>query len=198
MNTKILAVGLVCLSAVAMGQSNAEKDKPKQTSPSKPVISQSGDPHEMAAPGDAAPGQATEKRMHKPITVTAEVEAHSSTSSKEVTKKEAADDWQSPAAKSADPHRVAPSMMSDGKAASASAVQPVKNTSSDSASVSGPRDMSTGQASGRERPRPIGSSGQDGVSTSREASSGMATGKKSATNPATGAQSVQPNSAPKK
>jgi len=40
------------------------------------------------------------------------------------------------------------------------------------------RDMSTGQASGRERPRRL-IVGQDTGSTSREASTGMATGKKS-------------------
>ena len=180
MNNKILVVGLACLSAVAMAQSDANKEKPKATD--KPVTTVSGDPHEVVAPRDAATGQASGKRMHKPITVTAEVGAQDTAASKEVSKKTAADDWQTPAAKSTDPHRVAPSMMSDGKAAApASPAKPtLQPTSASSSDVKSPRDAATGQASGREKPRPIGSSGQDGVSTAREASSGMATGKRSA------------------
>ncbi len=62
MSKKILMVGaLACLSAVAVAQSDkSSKDK-------APAQSQT------AAPQDAASAEATAKRMHKPITVTAEV-----------------------------------------------------------------------------------------------------------------------------
>lgn len=191
MNNKILVVGLACLSAVAMGQSDANKEKAKATD--KPATTVSGDPHEVVAPRDAATGQASGKRMHKPITVTAEVGVEAPTASKEVSKKSASDDWQAPAAKTSQPKitenqkRVAAGDVNgDGKADAATPKNPgqptLQNTAATSAAseVKSPRDVASGQASGRRAPQPIGSSGQDGVNTAREASSGMATGRKTA------------------
>jgi hypothetical protein len=138
MSNKILMVGaLACLSAVAVAQS----DKSKEKAPSQ---------EQATAPRDAASGQASGKRMHKPITVTAEVGKEASTGSG----KSANDDWQAPAAKSSQPKpaenqpRVAAGDVNgDGKA------DAPKNpgTSSD---VKSPRDMATGQASGKRQQEP--------------------------------------------
>jgi hypothetical protein len=172
MNTRFLAVGLACLSAVAMGQSDgnsgANKEKPKATD--KPVTTVSGDPHEVVAPRDLASGQASGKRMHKPVTVTAEVGLQAPTTSKEVSKTSAADDWEAPAAKSSKP-------------------------SVRTASATGVQDPTPAQATDKAHSRPIGSSGQDGVSAAREASSGMATGKKAADK---SSDKANPADAPKK
>ena len=86
MSNKILMVGaLACLSAVAVAQADQSKDKaPAQD--------------QVAAPRDTASGQASAKRMHKPISVTAEVGVQDAAASKP-TGKTAMDDWQAPAAK---------------------------------------------------------------------------------------------------
>ena len=87
MTNKILIVGFACLSLAAVAQSNSDADKKKQD----PA------PNAVTSPRDSASGQATGKRMHKPMTVTAEVEAHQPSSSKieetnQPSKKTAVDD----------------------------------------------------------------------------------------------------------
>ena len=59
MKNKILIVGFACLSLAAVAQSNGDKKQDPTPAPA-------------ASPRDAATGQASGKRMHKPLTVTAE------------------------------------------------------------------------------------------------------------------------------
>ena len=104
--------------------------------------------------------------MHKPITVTAEVGREASTG--KATGKTASDDWQAPAAKSIDPKttpgqsRVAAGDVNgDGKAdVTAPKTQgqaTLQNTAATSTSsdVKSPRDIATGQASGKRQHDPI-------------------------------------------
>jgi len=144
MSNKILIVGaLACLSAVAVAQSEQGKEK-------APV-------QDQAASQDAASGQTTGKRMHKPMTVTAEVGKDAATG--KATGKSAVDDWQTPAAKSSQPKvtenqpRVATGDVNgDGKADAAPASQPSLQTTSAhpaASDVKSPRDISTGQSSGK-------------------------------------------------
>jgi len=142
MSNKILLVGaLACLSAVAVAQSDQSKEKaPAQ--------------EQAAAPRDAASGQASGKRMHKPITVTTELGREASTG--KASGKMASDDWQTPAAKTSQPKitenktRVAAGDVNgDGKADVAAPKNP--GTSSD---VKSPRDLASGQASGKRQQEP--------------------------------------------
>jgi hypothetical protein len=148
MSNKILIVGaLACLSAVAVAQSDQSKEKaPAQD--------------QVAIPRDAASGQASGQRMHKPVTVTAEDSAREAATGK-ATGKTANDDWQASAAKSSQPKttqgqsRVAAGDVNgDGKADVAAPKNPGQATSqntaasSTSSDVKSPRDISTGQASG--------------------------------------------------
>ena len=64
MNKKILLVGLACLSAVAVAQSDGSQQK--SAAPSSPQVT---------SPRDMATGQASGKRMHKPLTVTSDDQA---------------------------------------------------------------------------------------------------------------------------
>ena len=155
---KILIVGaLAGLSAVAMAQS-AQSDKSKEPSAASAQATSSQ---------DAASGQTAEKRMHKPITVTAEVGREASTG-KATGKTSAHDDWQAPSAKIAEPKaaepktsepkttpnqvRVAPADVNgDGKADAVKPGQPtLHNTAATSSDVKSPRDISTGQSSGKQ------------------------------------------------
>jgi hypothetical protein len=142
MSNKILMVGaLACLSAVAVAQADQSKEK-------APVQQQ------VTAPRDAQSGQASGKRMHKPVTVTAEVGAQDAAASKP-TGKSAVDDWQTPAAKTSQPKitennksRVAAGDVNgDGKADVAA-----PSTSSD---VKSPRDVATGQSTGKRQHEPV-------------------------------------------
>ena len=143
MNNKILIVGaLACLSAVAAAQSDQSKEK-AQTQ------------EQVTAPRDAQSGQASGKRMHKPITVTAEVGAQAAEPNKPTTKS-AMDDWQAPAAKTSQQPKIVENNKSavaagdvngDGKAAVAA---PASNSA-----VKGPRDMATGQSSGKRQHEPV-------------------------------------------
>jgi len=154
MSNRILIVGaLACLSAVAVAQSDQTKDKaPAQD--------------QAATSRDAASGQASGKRMHKPVTVTAEVGRKASTG--KATGKSASDDWQAPVAKSIDPKstqgqpRVAAGDVNgDGKADVAAPKAPGKptlqNTAASSAGsdVKSPRDIATGQMSGKRQHEPV-------------------------------------------
>ncbi len=120
MKTSILVVGLACLSAVAVAQSDGSQQK---------SAAPSSNSHEVSSPRDMATGQATGKRMHKPLTVTTQDEtalreSPSKASLGKTTVRVAAGD-----------------VNGDGKA-DVAATAPSSNTKS-------PRDMSTGQASGK-------------------------------------------------
>jgi hypothetical protein len=141
MNNKILVVGFACLSLFAAAQSSPDGSKQK-SSDSTPV----------ASPRDAASGQASGKRMHKPLTIQKvadeDVAARGVAPDKAVGKKMAADNWQAPVARSSQPQnaqagvRVAKGDVNgDGKADVAA--------TPNSASTVKPRDASTGQASGK-------------------------------------------------
>jgi hypothetical protein len=120
MKRKILFVGLACLSAVAVAQSDGSQQK----SASPAASSQ-----QVTSPRDVATGQASGKRMHKPITVTAQDEAAV---------------------------RESPSKASLGKTSVRVAAGDVNGdgrpdvaASSASSNVKSPRDVATGQASGK-------------------------------------------------
>jgi hypothetical protein len=148
MSNKILMVGaLACLSAVAVAQSDQSKEKaPAQ--------------EQVTAPRDAQSGQASGKRMHKPMTVTAEVGAQDATN--KPTGKSATDDWQAPTAKTSQPKitennksRVAAGDVNgDGKADVAAPKAAAQNTAASSSVVKSQRDMATGQTSGKRQHEP--------------------------------------------
>jgi hypothetical protein len=153
MSNKFLMVGaLACLSAVAVAQADQRKEKaPAQD--------------QAAASQDAASGQTSGKRMHKPITMTAETGKEASTG--KVTGKTAADDWQAPAAKStlpktqAQPRVATGDVNGDGKADASAPKSPdratLQNTAASSTSSDGksPRDLATGQSSGKRQHEPV-------------------------------------------
>jgi hypothetical protein len=159
MTNKILIVGFACLSLAAVAQSNDDKKQAPSST-------------EVASPRDAASGQASGKRMHKPITVTAE--AGLDGASKEAgkpTNKSAADDWQaqSKSAPKGTPtvKRVAAGDVNGDGRADAAATSSGKPASGQAASgqpsgqnanVKSPRDMATGQASGKRAQAPAASS----------------------------------------
>ena len=62
MKKTILAVGIACATMVSLAQSNARQDSSTQNT-------------SVVSPRDAATGQASGKRMHKPITVTNSMDA---------------------------------------------------------------------------------------------------------------------------
>jgi hypothetical protein len=157
MTNKILVVGFVCLSLAAVAQSNDDKKQAPSST-------------EVASPRDAASGQASGKRMHKPVTVTAEVgvDATSKDAAKPA-KKTAADDWQaqakSPKSTSVPTvKRVATGDVNgDGKADAAAAPsgqasgQPTGQNSAinnSHSNVKSPRDVATGQANGKRAQSP--------------------------------------------
>jgi hypothetical protein len=122
MKRKILLVGLACLSAVAVAQSDGSQQK--SATPSPAPSSQ-----QVTSPSDMATGQASGKRMHKPVTVTAEDQAARESPSKSSLGKTSV--------------RVAAGDVNgDGKADVAPA------STSD---VKSPRDLATGQASGKRQ-----------------------------------------------
>jgi hypothetical protein len=122
MNRKILLVGLACLSAVAVAQSDGSQQK--SATPSSAPSSQ-----QVTSPRDVATGQASGKRMHKPLTVTAEDQAARESPSKSSLGKTSV--------------RVAAGDVNgDGKADVAPAA---------SSDVKSPRDLASGQASGKRQ-----------------------------------------------
>ena len=127
MKNSILVVGLACLSAVAVAQSDGSQQKsatPSSTS------------QQVTSPKDVATGQASGKRMHKPLTVTTQDEtavreSPSKSSLGKTSVRVAAGD-----------------VNGDGKA-DVAATAPSSNTKS-------PRDLATGQASGKSAQQPAG------------------------------------------
>lgn len=150
MTNKILVVGFACLSLAAVAQSNGDK----QAAPSPA-------PAATASPRDSASGQATGKRMHKPITVYKEVgvdeTAREASTGKATGKTSAHDDWQTSSAKSTSQGRVAAGDVNgDGKADAAAAPKSGQNAAA-SSDVKSPRDSASGQASGKRTHAPAAS-----------------------------------------
>jgi hypothetical protein len=155
MSNKILIVGaLAVMSAVAVAQSDQSKDKARAQ-------------EQSVAPRDAASGQATGKRVHNPMTVTKGGSARETDPGKATGKPMASDDWQTSAAKTTQPKIVenksqvaVGEINGDGKADLAAPNKPgqatVQNTSGSSASsdVKSPRDVATGQSTGRRQHEP--------------------------------------------
>jgi hypothetical protein len=141
MTNKILIVGFACLSLAAVAQSDSNGQK-KQQAPTS---------NEITSPRDAASGQATGKRMHKPMTSTAEVGITPPLASKEQgtnrpVKTSAADDWQAKSASSTP--AVKPVSTGDVDGDRKAKVKPaVSNSQSE---VKSPRDLASGQASGKQ------------------------------------------------
>jgi hypothetical protein len=132
MNRKILLVGLACLSVVAVAQSDGSQQK--SATPSTVPSSQ-----QVTSPRDVATGQASGKRMHKPLTVTADDQALRESPSKSSLGKTSV--------------RVAAGDVNgDGKADVAPAAP---------SDVKSPRDLATGQASGK-RTQPAGANEKPG------------------------------------
>ena len=150
MKSKILVAGFVCLSLAAVAQSSGSKEQAPTAAP-------------VASPRDAASGQASGKRMHKPITVTAEVGVDATAKdAAQPTKKTATDDWQTKSAPSSTPtiKRVATADV-DGDGKADSAAQPSGQPSAQNSAINNshsniksPRDLATGQASGKRAAQP--------------------------------------------
>jgi hypothetical protein len=142
MKRNILLVGFACLSVVAVAQSDGSQQK--SATPSVAPSSQ-----QVTSPRDAATGQASGKRMHKPITVTSEDQALRESPSKASIGKTSV--------------RVAAGDVNgDGKADVAPAAA--------SSDVKSPRDLATGQASGKTA-QPTGSANQKSASDKTPAQS---------------------------
>ncbi len=140
MKRNILVVGFACLSAVAVAQSDGSQQKSATPSPAPSS-------HEVTSPRDAATGQASGKRMHKPITVTSEDQALRESPSKASLGKTSV--------------RVAAGDVNgDGKADMAPAAA--------SSDVKSPRDLATGQASGKTA-QPAGGANQKSASDKNQA-----------------------------
>jgi hypothetical protein len=142
MKKTFLVLGIACASLFAVAQSDTQKNQNAQASGS--------------SDRDVATGQASGKRMHKPMMVSTDqsnqADAQSVTTARESSSGMATG------------RREASSGMSSGKA-----------------SVQSPRDAATGQASGKQMQATDSSTQppayEQSVKTAREASSGMATGR---------------------
>ena len=138
MINKILVVGFACLSLAAVAQSDSNKKKDTEAVTT-------------ASPRDAVSGQATGKRQHKPLMVTAEEGANAATSSKpegtsQPNKKSASDDWQAKSSATGTP-AVKPVSTGDLDGDGKVSVKPA--VSSSPSEVKSPRDLASGQASGK-------------------------------------------------
>ncbi|MBZ5682589.1 MAG: hypothetical protein LAO24_21055 [Acidobacteriia bacterium] len=146
MTSKILIVGFACLSAVALAQSDGSQQK--TASPS-----QAPSAKEVTSPRDAASGQASGKRMHKPLPVTQEDATAREASTGKATGRTAA------VGKPALARVAAGDVNGDGKADVAAknsghASEQMTSASSTNSDVRSPRDVATGQASGKRTQPP--------------------------------------------
>ena len=149
MNNKILVVGFACLSVVAAAQSNEKKEQPSSSST-------------VVSPRDAASGQASGKRMHKPMTIQKEYDAagREASTGKATGKTMAQDDWQATSVSSAPESKpkstrvAAGDLNGDGKAdvaATQNGQAQGQNAANSRSDVKSPRDLATGQASGKRQ-----------------------------------------------
>jgi hypothetical protein len=159
MINKVLVVGFACLSVVAVAQSNGNTDQPSNA--------------KIESPRDAASGQASGKRMHKPVTVQSDATARELSTGKATGKTMASDDRQASASKKNDSSngqgekRVATGDVNgDGKAD----VSASKNSGHaiEQNAVTNPRDIATGQASGKRQYRPVSTTTQDSNAASKK------------------------------
>jgi hypothetical protein len=150
MKSKILILGFACLSVAAVAQSDAKKKEDPA-------------PTTVVSPRDAMSGQASGKRMHKPMTIQKEYGAREASTGKATGKTMAQDDWQAPSvapeSKPKATRVAAGDLNGDGKAdvaspnsAQATGQNAAVNGRSD---VKSPRDISTGQASGKRQHQDI-------------------------------------------
>lgn len=154
MNNKILVVGFACLSVVAAAQSNEKKEQPSSSST-------------VVSPRDTASGQASGKRMHKPMTIRKEYDAagREASTGKATGKTMAQDDWQATSVSSAPESKPKSTRVAvgdldgDGKADVAatqtSGQAKEQNAANSRSDVKSPRDTSTGQASGKRQHQDI-------------------------------------------
>jgi hypothetical protein len=144
MTNRVLIVAFAGLTVVAVAQSDGTQKS--ASTPSQPTTA-----------------QPAEQRMHKPMKATAEVSTTPPlVNGKEVSKTSAADDWQAPKAKTSSPKPAEPS----STAPKAPAQATVKNTSATSnADVVAPRDIATGQSSGKRMHKPVTVTAESGAKT---------------------------------
>jgi len=152
---KTLLVGFVCVSLGAFAQSSADQGQtPNTKTPEAKTV---------VAPRDAASGQASGKRMHKPLTIQPDASASDQATGKPAGKT-AVDDWSAPAAaktnvsNNGQPSKrvAAADVNGDGKAdlsSGSATVKPAPATSS--SGVQSPRDVASGQASGKRQHQPV-------------------------------------------
>jgi FG-GAP repeat protein/type VI secretion system (T6SS) effector Hcp len=177
MNTKILIAALAGLSVVAAAQSQTDKQKTKPSTT------------ETQSSRDAASGQATGRLEQKNV-VHRDLAARDVASGHATGKTMAHDDWQQTGAKPASSSDAKPSHVAvgdvngDGRADvavssknSAHATEAAASTSS-SANVQAPRDVATGQASGKRQHQPLTITKSVDKATPRDAASGQASGKR--------------------
>ena len=161
---KILLVGFVCVSLGAFAQSSADQGQtPNAKTP---------DAKTVVAPRDAASGQASGKRVHTPLTIKPDASASDQATGKPAGKT-AMDDWSAPAAAKTNVSNngqpstrvAAADVNGDGKAdltathssgtatTGSATVKPATATSS--SGIQSPRDVASGQASGKRQHQPV-------------------------------------------
>jgi Type VI secretion system effector, Hcp len=139
MNSKILVLGFACLSLVAVGQSN-EKQKAAASAPVK-------------APRDAASGQASGKAASEQKGVVhRDLAARDAQTGKATGKTTAQDDWHQQRVAIGDVNGDGKADVTANGSAHASG-NAVINTSH--SNIKSPRDIATGQASGKRQHQPI-------------------------------------------
>jgi len=153
MNNKILVVGLACLSVAAAAQSNEKREQPSSSST-------------VVSPRDTASGQASGKRMHKPMPIRKEYDAagREASTGKATGKTMAQDDWQAtsrstaPESKPKGTRVAVGDLDGDGKAdvaATQNGQAQEQNATNSRSDVKSPRDIATGQASGKRQHQDI-------------------------------------------
>ncbi len=140
---KIVLVGLICLSLGAFAQSNNQQ-------------SQTGTEKSVASPRDAASGQASGKRMHKPMLVHRDLAARDAASGQASGKTATS----SSSSASSTPRVATGDVDGDGR----TEVKAVKDsghaTEKDavlhsSSTIQSPRDAASGQATGKRQHKPV-------------------------------------------
>ena len=143
MKKTFLVLGIACASLFAVAQSDTQKN-------------QNGQSNAAATTRDAATGQASGKRMHKPMMLSTDQSSQAD-------------------AQSVNTARETSSGMATGRREASTGMATGK------ASVQSPRDAATGQASGKQMQATDSNTQpaayEQSVTTAREASSGMATGR---------------------
>jgi hypothetical protein len=146
---KILLVGFVCISLGAFAQSSADQGQtPNAKTPNTTA----------ATPQDAASGQTSGKRMHKPLTIKPDAAAADQATGKGG--KTANDDWTTPAAAKTNSSnngqpstRVATGDVNGDGRADLTATK--SSGSASNSSAPSPRDAASGQASGKRQHQPV-------------------------------------------